>query len=322
MQTLKRIQTPNTPLDASRLCLGAGGFGTQLKGDAARHLVADFLEAGGDFFDTAHVYAFWEPNGLGASERELGACLRDLGAIDRVTIATKGGHPDAGPEYRRPDDYLSERVIASDITESLERLGIDRIDLYFLHRDDPRVPVGEIVACLNREIDAARIRLIGVSNWSTERIAEANAYASANGLHSIVASQVQASLAVPAWVPGPGPTMRYITEADADWYAAADLPVVAYSATANGYFSGRGHDRGSFAAPDNEARYERARDLASQMGCTPTQIALAYLLNQPVTIIPLFSTTRREHLKEAVEADVIELTPSQIRWLRDGGTTP
>ena len=120
---MQRYAIPNTDTEVSALCLGAGGFGTILRGDAVDRLVADFLVAGGDFFDTAHCYAFWEPEGAGASERELGACLRRLGAWDDVVVATKGGHPDAGERYRRPDAYLAPEVIASDLDDSLDRLG-------------------------------------------------------------------------------------------------------------------------------------------------------------------------------------------------------
>src|SRR5439155_5807796 len=180
-----------TDLEVSALCFGAGGFGTSVGGAAAERLVADFLAAGGNFFDTAHCYAFWRANGLGASERELGACLRRLGALDTAVIATKGGHPDMGPDYRRPADFLSRGVIAADLDDSLERLGLDCIPLYYLHRDDGLTPVGEIVETLNEEIGRGRVRYLGASNWSVARIAAANAYAAAHGLRGFVASQVQ-----------------------------------------------------------------------------------------------------------------------------------
>lgn len=314
---------PHTDLHVSAPCLGAGGFGTELRGDRADRLVADFLAAGGNFFDTAHCYAFWEENGLGTSERELGACLRRLGALETAVIATKGGHPDMGPDYSRPADFLAPRVIAADVDDSLERLGIDCISLYYLHRDDGRTPVGEIIETLNHEIARGRIRFLGASNWSVERIAAANDYAAAHALHGFVVSQVQWSLAEPNWRPTADPTVRCVTDTDLRWHAASGLPIVAYSATAGGYFAGRGHDRGPFANPANEARFTRARQLASRLGCTPTQIALAYLLRQGPLVIPLFSTSDPAHLAEVLASADVSLSAEQARWLREGvGAAP
>src|SRR5436305_14823669 len=113
------INLPESDLTVSRFCFGAGAFGTSVKGDTADRLLAAFVEAGGNFFDTAHCYAFWTPGGLGASERELADSLRRIGAWDGAVVATKGGHPDGGRDYPRPSDVLSEAVVNSDIEQSL-----------------------------------------------------------------------------------------------------------------------------------------------------------------------------------------------------------
>src|SRR5262245_1801894 len=96
-------------LAVSPLCMGAAEFGTTTPAGQSDRLVADFLEAGQNFFDTAHVYAVWTPGGIGASERELGATLRRAGVRDSVIVATKGGHPPDPqfPDYKRPGPYLS-----------------------------------------------------------------------------------------------------------------------------------------------------------------------------------------------------------------------
>src|SRR5438270_1594806 len=153
---MKRHPIPHTDLHVSALCYGLGSFGSRVKGTAMERLYVTFREAGGNFFDTAHCYAFWLAEGAGCSERALGECLRRFGGRDEIVIGTKGGHPDAGPDYPRPDRYLAPEVIATDIRDSLERLGVETIDLYYLHRDDPRVPVDEIIDMLNREIKAGR----------------------------------------------------------------------------------------------------------------------------------------------------------------------
>jgi len=320
---MKRYQIPNTDLYVSALCFGAGSIGTgSARGEVVDRLVADFLDAGGNFFDSAHCYAFWEPDGLGASERELGRAIRRLGVRDQVVIATKGGHPDAGPDYRRPDDFLADSVLRCDIENSLYRLGIETIDLYYLHRDDGRTPVGQIIEFLNRQIAQGMIRYLGASNWSVERIAEANAYAAEKGLHGFVVSQIQWGLADPNWKTearnAPDPTVRCVDEKELAFHQQIGLPVAAYSATVSGYFADNPNADRLYDNPTNRARRELARQLATELGATPTQIALAYLLHERFPVIPLFSTTRPEHLAEIVEATTLSLTPEQGVWLRDG----
>lgn len=303
---------PNTTLTVSRLCLGLGDLGTRLTGAPATSLLAAFLAAGGNFVDTAHCYGFWGAGGIGASERELGRVIRELDCRAELVIATKGGHPAADPDYPRPDGYLSPEVLASDIAESRERLGVEAIDLYLLHRDDTRVPAGEIIDALNTHIATGEIRYLGASNWSTDRIAAANAYAAAHGLRGFAVSQIQFSLATPDWPVTDDPTMRRMTAEIAAWHTQTSLPVMAYSASTGGFFAGRD---GGYATSENLARRERARSLAGELGVTPAQIALAYLLNQPFPVIPIIGTLDEAHLAESLAAASIPLTPEQVAFL-------
>src|SRR5450432_2220154 len=124
---------PNSPT-VSTFCFGTIGWGTKTRGDDLDRLYDKFRSTGGNFFDSAHVYAFWLPNGLGASEQALGEIVRRRRDRGNVVLATKGGHPNMTGGYPRPDRYLSPEVISQDIADSLDRLGVDTIDLYFLHR--------------------------------------------------------------------------------------------------------------------------------------------------------------------------------------------
>jgi aryl-alcohol dehydrogenase-like predicted oxidoreductase len=320
---MKQRRIPNTELDVSALCCGTGSFGTgSARGDVTGRLIADFIDAGGNFFDTAHCYAFWAPDGLGASERELGGALRRLGVRDRVVIATKGGHPDGGPNYRRPDDFLAESVLCCDIENSLCRLGVDTIDLYYLHRDDGKTPVGEIMERLNGFIRRGWLRYLGASNWSVARIGAANAYAAERGLQGFVISQVQWGLADPNWMSevrdAPDPTHRCVDLKELAFHAATGIPVAAFSATESGYFADNAGGDALYDNPVSRARRVRARQLAAECGATPTQVALAYLLHERIPVIPVFGTTNREHLDEIVGAVSLTMTPEQVVWLRDG----
>jgi aryl-alcohol dehydrogenase-like predicted oxidoreductase len=318
---------PHTNMTVSTVCYGAAVFGTDVQGEAMDRLYGLFRAAGGNFFDTAHCYCFWIESGEGASERALGECIRRHGDRDRVVIGTKGGHPGWGDLYPRPDHFLAPEVIARDIDDSLQRLGIEAIDLYWLHRDDPRRPAGEVIETLNAEIARGRLRAIGASNWSTARIAEANAYAVAHGLQGFSASQPQWSLAQSNQPQTDDPprsitiddllATRWLTPGDLAWHRETALPVVPFTPTAGGYFATGGQAEG-FDNDISRARLARAQMLATVLGCTPNQIALAYLVNHPFPVSPILGTTKPAHLADALAAFDITLTPEQVRWLLNG----
>ncbi len=321
---MKVHRIPNTDLTVSGICYGVMHLGTVARGDQALDLYRRFREAGGTFFDTAHCYACWLPDGDGASERDLGECLRAFGDRNEVVIATKGGHFGIGPIYPRPDDCLTPEVIASDISDSLSRLGIETIDIYLLHRDDRRHPVGEIIETLNTEIRRGRIRYIGASNWTTDRLAEANAYAEAHGLQGFVISSPQWNLAQPNhapidWQGGYDTTTHMMSEEDREWHRDHGFPVMPWTPTAYGYFAGAaGRNASSFDNPISRERRERAGQLSQELGRTPSQVALAYLQAHDFPVFPILGTMNPEHLQDSLAADDIRLTPEQRDWLLHG----
>lgn len=293
--------------------LGTADWGTTLTGDALDRLYATFRAAGGDAFDSAHVYAAWRADGDGASERALGEIVRRNGDRDRVTIATKGGHP-AFKGYARPDDYLSPDRVARDVNESLDRLGTSTIDVYFLHRDDPRVPAAEIADALHGHVTAGRLKRIGVSNWTTARLAEANAHARANGRTPFTASQPKFSLGVAK--PSKDPTVPDFGDAEIAWHAAhRDVEVWAYSSTANGYFATNGAKGGGYAGDASARRLARAQALAADLGATPNQVALAWLLAQPFPVRPILGTRDVGHLVDVLGAELLTLSAAQVASL-------
>jgi aryl-alcohol dehydrogenase-like predicted oxidoreductase len=302
------------PVTPSPFALGTISWGTKLSGTELDRLYDTFRASGGNVFDSAHVYACWLPGGAGASERALGEIVRRRGDRDRVFLATKGGHPTFRDVYARPDHYLAPEVIERDVNESLDRLGFDVIDLYFLHRDDPRVPVGEIMDVLDEQVRRGRLRQVGASNWTTSRVAGANAYAASRGRVQLVASQVKFSLAVPQ--PSKDPLVPPFEQTDVDWHARTKLPVYAYSPTANGFFATNGERGGrGWHGPVSDARLREANRLATVVRATPNQVALAWLLHQPFPVIPILGTTNVDHLQDAMGAAAVRLTLEQMRSL-------
>jgi len=318
---MNRKRMDGTDLVLSEICYGTALFGADVCGAAVDTCIRTFRDAGGNFFDTAHGYAYWVAAGAGCSERALGDYMRRNGKGD-IIVGTKGGLP-AARGYRQTEHWLSPETLESDLSESLERLGVDTIDLYWLHRDDTRLPVGEIVETMNRQIRRGRIRYIGTSNWRTDRIAAANAYASAHGLQGFVANQPQWNLAKfntpnpdPATDTSDGKAVLYLEEPDLAWHRRTRLPLVPYSASAGGYFATGGARAGeSYENPVSRGRLERAQALARELGKTPGQVALAWLMNQDIQVFPIVGPRDPNHLREDLGAADIRLTRDHVARL-------
>jgi aryl-alcohol dehydrogenase-like predicted oxidoreductase len=312
---MKRINIPGTDLEVSNISYGTTGFDGTFPEDQGLELVRKYLEFGGNFIDTAHCYAFWMPNGGGASERFVGKAVKTFGRNSMI-VATKGGHVGVPPDYPRPDAFMEPELVQKDLTESLERLELDQVDLYYLHRDDPRMPVDEIISAVNGFVNAGQVRYLGASNWSVERYRAANAYAQKNGLHPFVVLQNEWSLAHPSSPNSDAPgSNRTIDDKELEPLGREDIAVAAYTPTANGYFATDGV-RGR--RNDNQVsrqRLARVQKLAAEKGWTQNQVALAYLLNHPFPTIAVIGTRDPAHLADAVGASELVLSQEHRTFL-------
>jgi 1-deoxyxylulose-5-phosphate synthase len=303
----------------SRLVLGTNSF-TLDRADVAFDVLDAFVAAGGTTIDTAHVYR------NGESEQVIGQWLRARGKREGLILTSKGAHPKVDMRDPSASDWtprVNPAAIAEDLAESLERLGVDSVDLYSPHRDDPSAPVGPIVEALNEQQAAGRIKAFGASNWSHRRIQEANDYARARGLNGFVASSPQFSLA--RWIGPTRPGTLSISgdQAALDWYAEHQLAVVAWSSQAAGFFATpfmpgasnltarqRNYDRS-----DNWERWRRVKDIAARHGATPTQVALAWVLTQPFDTYAAIGVTQPRHLEDCLGALEVQLSPGEVAWL-------
>lgn len=323
---MEKVLIPDTDLFVSRICLGTGGLGTTVSREDSFSLLDEYIALGGNFIDTAHVYGNWSSPIPGMSERTIGAWLAERNCRGNVVIATKGGHPAID---RMDIPRLSRGEVMSDLRESLERLGVERIDLYWLHRDDPSRPVGEILDTLAEAMDLGLIRWYGLSNWKVYRLREAIEYAKKQGFPPPAGSQVGWSLADRVLETLGDPTMLFVDQETRQFHMETGLPLMAYSAQANGFFSGRykRSDLGVSDSPvlkwygteENFNRLERAERLAQELGCTPNQVALAYLIAQPFPVFPVIFCRTIEQLRDSCGAAHVKLTEEQVRYLETGG---
>ena len=276
-------------------------------------------QAGITAYDTAHGY------GGGEVDRTLGLWMEERGNRDEVVIIGKGAHHNQDRNRVTPYD------IAADLADSLARLRSDYIDLYLLHRDDPAVPVGPIVEALNEHRAAGRIHAFGGSNWTPERLAEANEYADRRGLVPLAASSPNFSLAdqiAEPWkdclsIAGPGQA------AARAWYAERDMPLFTWSSVGRGFFSGKitranaeqvrdqfdGSMAKSYYCEDNFKRLDRAWALAEEKGRSVPQIALSYVLSYPLNIYALVRSMSGAELAANEQALDDPLTAAEMAWL-------
>lgn len=146
---MNKLSIPNTDLTPSQLCLGASNFGATIPQADAFALMDAFVERGGNFLDMAHVYANWIPSlPRSISEKTIGAWMKARGNRRQMIIGTKGAHPDLATMHI---SRLAPADIVQDLNESLQHLQTETIDLYWLHRDDPIRPVGEIIDTLDAQ---------------------------------------------------------------------------------------------------------------------------------------------------------------------------
>jgi len=279
-----------------------------------------FFEHGGNAFDTAYVY------GSGAMERLLGHWLRSRGVREDLVIVGKGAHT--------PHDYPA--FIGPQLSESLDRLQTDHVEVYFLHRDNPDVPVDEFIDALNDEVQAGRIRVFGGSNWSLERVQAANEYAAREGLQGFSAVSNNFSLARmvrPIW---PGVAAASTPEFRG-YLADTGIALMPWSAQARGFFTpwadaviadiARENPvittmqptidelKHTWLSPENIERRRRAGDLAVRKGVEMINIALAWVLNQPFPCLPLIGPRTLTETRSCLRALTIELSPDELAWL-------
>lgn len=304
---IRKREIPGLRRPASCLALGFEDFRTFSSGAI---LLDGFFEAGGNLFDTGYVY------GAGYTEALLGNWLQNRGVREQSVVIGKGAHS----PLCYPD------VIGKQLAQSLDRLQSDYVDIYFMHRDNPDVPVDEFVDAMDQEARAGRIRgPFGGSNWTRERMDAAIAYAERTGKQKPGALSNNFSLAEmldPIWA-------GCVTSSSDEWKAwliARQMPNFAWSSQGRGFFTDRaGRDKRDneelvrvWYSDRNFGRRDRAIELADRLGKSPIHVALAYVLAQPFPSVPLIGPRTLGELEDSLQALDISLSPDDLEWLDSG----
>ena len=282
------------------------------------------LEAGITTIDTARNYAL--------SEKSIGIWLRERKCRDQVVLLSKCAHPDDDGTKR-----VNEAAIRSDFARSTELLGTDYIDIYLLHRDDPEVDVAVPVETLNAMHAEGKIGAFGGSNWSYERIQEANEYACSHGLIPFTVSSPHFSLARQQQDPWGGGCVSITGKEKANertWYKKNQMPIVAYSSLGRGLFSGRFTSaddparylddvalRG-YGCADNYERLARCEELAKKKHCSVSQLALAWLFQQELNVFAVCAMSSTKRMAENAASLRIALSPEESQYLNLESNNP
>ncbi|MFK3672211.1 aldo/keto reductase [Leifsonia aquatica] len=311
--TAPRRTIGSSDLEVFPLSLGGNVFGWTADRDTSFDVLDAYTAAGGNFVDTADGYSAWVPGNTGGdSERILGQWFDARGNREDVVLATKvSQHPDfkglAADNIRRAADA------------SLERLGSEYIDLYYAHFDDETVPLEETVAALSGLVDAGKVRYIGISNYSPERIEEWFRITEAEGLHRAVALQPHYNLVERSY------EQKYRPIAERE-----NLGVFPYFALAAGFLTGKYRDgvtvdsaraAGAVKYLDETGRSVLAAldEVAAAHDASVASVSLAWLAAQPTVTAPIASARTLDQLPDLLASVSLELTPAELDAL-DGAS--
>ena len=288
-----------------------------LGGGNANNLLSTAVDAGFNAIDTARSY--------GRAEESIAKWLKAApGNRDKILLLTKS----CDIIGEKKQKIVTVERIRREIDESLKTLGTDHVDIFLLHRDDPTHPVAEYVETLESLRREGKCLAYGGSNWSHERLAEANAYAAAHGYQGMTISSPHYGLAEQVRDPWGGDCVTVTgtaMEAARAWYRETRMPLLAYSSLGRGFFSGafKAFDREGaekaldefaqtgFLCDDNMKRLARAEEIAAKHGVSVATVAMAYLLTDPMNTLAVVSTSRPERIRENLKAFDFEFEPGE-----------
>jgi aryl-alcohol dehydrogenase (NADP+) len=312
---MEYVKLGSTGLEVSAITLGCMSFGEPAAGghqwalgeEASRPLIRQALEAGITFLDTANVYSG------GTSEEIVGRAIKDFTTRDQVVLATKvHGRMRPGPNGAG----LSRAAIMLEIDNSLRRLGTDYVDLYQIHRWDPTVPIEETMEALHDVVKAGKARYLGASSMWAWQFAQAQHVAELNGWTPFVSMQDHYNL-----------IYREEEREMLPFCADQGIAVIPWSPLARGRLTRDWDETSNRKEKDEFGKslyrdsdrviVERVASVASDLGVPRAQVALAWLLHNPVVTAPIVGVTKANHVTDAVAALDIDLSEEQLDFLEE-----
>jgi aryl-alcohol dehydrogenase-like predicted oxidoreductase len=305
------VRLGNTELEVHPLCLGGNVFGWTIDEERSFAVLDAYVAAGGNFIDTADIYGRRGSDGIGASERIIGRWIAARGNREQLVVATKVGMSPETPG-------LSAKAIEQGIAGSLQRLGIEQVDLYYAHRDDPDTPLEETLGGFHRLEQEGRIRHAAASNYSAERLEQALQLGEREDMAAYVALQPHYNLMERG---------EYESQL-AGLCERHGLACVPYFALAQGFLTGKYRPEGDQvesprAAGVRESYFnergfgvlDALDEISAAHETSPAAVALAWLSAQPTVLAPIASATSPEQLQDLLAMAELKLSAAEIERL-------
>ena len=311
---MERRRLGRSDLKVPPLTFGCNIFGWTVDEKSSFALLDRLLECGLNFLDTADVYSRWGEGHVGGeSETIIGRWMKDRHCRDRIVLATKVGMDMGDGKVGLKPDYIARAV-----EDSLRRLQTDRIDLYQSHKDDPKIPQAETLGAYQRLIEAGKVRAIGASNFSAERLSEALDISARQGLPRYESMQPEYNL-----------YDRSSFEGELERVCLDNrIGVIGYFSLAAGFLTGKYRSEADYAKSPRGARSipkymnDRGRrilagldEVAAETGTELGTVALAWLMAKPAVTAPIASATTAKQIDGLVAATQLKLSPEQVRRL-------
>jgi len=309
---MDKIKINNSDLEIAPISFGGNVFGWTLDEQGSFEILDKFVDAGFNFIDTADTYSWWVNGTGGQSEEIIGKWLKSRGKREQIVIATK-----VGSETKEHGFDISKKHILQSADESLRRLGVECIDLYYTHFDDKVTPIEETLSAYDELIKSGKVRYIAASNLSPERLRESFDVAEKNGLPKYIALQPHYNL-----------VERTTFERDyAPLVDKYNLSVFPYWSLAAGFLTGkyrkeedfdktvRGGGIKKYFDERGKAILEALDTVAEKYGTKQATVALAWLLDNPMITAPIVSATSENQLQTLFAAPTLQLDKEDVALL-------
>lgn len=306
---MKEVTLGMTGVDVSALCLGTMDLGTSVDIPMSMKIMDAYVESGGSFIDTANIYAYWVPGAEGGeSEKLIGMWMKERRLRPKLFLASKVGCP-----YSDIPRSTKAEIIIQECEKTLNRLGVETIDLYYAHCDDRNTPMEETLAAFDKLIKQGKVRYIGASNFQAWRLNEALLTSDAKGLPSYCCIQQRYSYLRPK--PGASTHPQVVANDELfDLAAEKKLRVLAFSTLLHGVYSRKDRPIPEvYEGPDSVKRLNVVREIAQKNSISPNQVVLAWLIGKG--IIPISAASTYSQITENIETLDVSLYPDDTELL-------
>ncbi|HTZ57882.1 MAG TPA: aldo/keto reductase [Acidobacteriaceae bacterium] len=312
---MNKTKLGKTNIEVSALAMGSDLIGSKIDSQTAFKLFDFYHGNGGNFIDTANMYACWLPGCKGGeSETTIGAWMKERRNRNEVVISSKLAF-----DYPGCAGGLSAGEIQRECEKSLKRLQTDRIDVYYAHRDDREIPLEETMKAFDALVKAGKVRAIGASNLFLWRVAEANLVSRTNNWAEYSVVEQRYTYLRPRHGADFGPQI-FISEELKDFARAHGVALIGYSILLQGAYTRSDRQVPTqFAGPDSDERLAALKVVAAEAGCSPPQAIIAWMRQSDPAILPIIAGSKTEQLRENIAALNIMLSPDQMSRLDTAG---